>query len=299
MPAVSPRGARLAFTRYGSAGAQIWITYLDGSGLRQLSSGPSDTMPAWSAAGDQVLFARGARGRRDLYSQLADGSGLRRLTTNRLDDHSPDWARSGRIAFVRADHISTLTPGGSVRRLTSTALPRRLPGLVPDRQDARLRARQERLARPLHAQRRRPPQAAPDRHPRRRDRAGLLSRRLAHRLHPHPQGPQARLLHEGQGPAHHNAAGQSQPARAAPHVVELRLRVAELADHRPAAAGGGRRRHRLRSRRRALRRRRGRTRLLPPEAHLRPAAARGLHRGAAHRRHPVRARRVRELPVRL
>jgi len=131
-PAVSPRGLRLAFTRYGSTGSQIWITYLDGTGLRQLTSGRGDAMPAWSAAGDQVVFAGGARGRRDLYSIVADGSGLRRLTTSSADDHSPDWAKNGRIAFVRGKRVYSLNPGsGAARRLTGGRQPDASPAWSP------------------------------------------------------------------------------------------------------------------------------------------------------------------------
>jgi Tol biopolymer transport system component len=44
------------------------VAYLDGSGLRQLTSGPADTGPNWGPGGDTVVFTRGAAGRRDLYT---------------------------------------------------------------------------------------------------------------------------------------------------------------------------------------------------------------------------------------
>src|SRR4051795_3012743 len=42
-PSVSTAGERVAFTRYGGSGAQIWVEYLDGTMLRQLTTGPLDS----------------------------------------------------------------------------------------------------------------------------------------------------------------------------------------------------------------------------------------------------------------
>jgi len=122
-PAFSARGKRLLFTRYGSLGAQLWITYLDGTGMRALTRGPADGMAQWSPSGDAVVFARGRRGRRDVYVVLADGTGPRRLTFSPRDDHSPSWSAKNRIAFVRAtrkgSHVYVLpASGGRPRRLT-------------------------------------------------------------------------------------------------------------------------------------------------------------------------------------
>ncbi len=122
-PAFSSRGKRLLFTRYGSRGAQLWITYLDGTGMRALTRGPADGMAQWSPRGDAVVFARGRRGRRDVYAVLADGTGLLRLTFSRGDDHSPSWSATSRIAFVRStrkgSHVYVLpVNGGRPRRLT-------------------------------------------------------------------------------------------------------------------------------------------------------------------------------------
>ena len=123
-PDFSPQGRRLALTRHGALGSQIWVTYLDGTGLRQLTSGPGDGEPAWSPEGDAVLFARGPVGSRDLYTIVADGSGLRRLTRRATDDHSPDWSVGNRIAFVRrtsgGEHVYVMRPKGeTARRITS------------------------------------------------------------------------------------------------------------------------------------------------------------------------------------
>ena len=135
-PAFSPGGRRLAFTRYTSLGAQVFVTYLDGSGLFQLTSGPRDSMPTWSQQGDALAFTRGARGRRDLYSIVADGTGLKRLTRRGTDDHSPTWSPANRIAFVRRDRrgddiYSIGGRGGPVTRLTRSVEDEGFPSWSP------------------------------------------------------------------------------------------------------------------------------------------------------------------------
>jgi Tol biopolymer transport system component len=115
-PAFSPGGKRLAFTQYGPYGAQVWVSYLDGVGLRPLTTGPTDTMPEWSPDGTSVAFVRGARGARDIYTTLADGTAVRRLTYSGRDDETPAWSVNGRLAFVRqgatTDRIYTMTASG-------------------------------------------------------------------------------------------------------------------------------------------------------------------------------------------
>jgi Tol biopolymer transport system component len=135
-PAVSPGGRRIAFTRRGRLGAQIWSSYLDGSAMTQLTSGPQDFRPRWSPEGDAVVFARGAAGRRDLYRVRADGTGLRRLTFARADDRNPSWSVTGRIAFVRrygkAGHVYDIAAtGGRARRLTGGSDDDRWPAWSP------------------------------------------------------------------------------------------------------------------------------------------------------------------------
>jgi acid phosphatase type 7 len=123
-PAVSPGGRRIAFTRRGRLGRQIWTAYTDGSALVQLTVGPWDREPRWSPAGDAVVFARGAAGARDIYRVRSDGSGLRRLTRASGDDQSPAWSVRERIAFVRrprgggGDIYAMAASGGRPRRLT-------------------------------------------------------------------------------------------------------------------------------------------------------------------------------------
>jgi acid phosphatase type 7 len=123
-PAVSPGGRRIAFTRRGRLGAQIWTGYIDETALVQLTSGPKDFEPHWSPAGDAVVFARGPTGARDIYRVRADGAAPRRLTFSSTDDRSPAWSIRERIAFVRrgrgpnGDIYDIAASGGDLRRLT-------------------------------------------------------------------------------------------------------------------------------------------------------------------------------------
>ena len=138
-PAVSPGGRRIAFSRRGRLGAQIWTVYLEGAGLVRLTDGPRDYEPRWSPAGDAVVFARGRPGRRDIFTVRADGTGLRRLTFRSTDDRSPSWSLRQRIAFVRrgrdrhagGEIYDVAAAGGRARRLTHAGVDDRTPAWSP------------------------------------------------------------------------------------------------------------------------------------------------------------------------
>jgi acid phosphatase type 7 len=135
-PAVSPGGRRLAFTRRGRLGAQIWTAYTDGSALVQLTSGPKDFEPRWSPTGDAVVFARSPGEAGDIYRVYTDGTGLSRLTFASSDDRSPAWSVRGRIAFVRTrgadgDIYDIAASGGEARRLTRGRADDRSPAWSP------------------------------------------------------------------------------------------------------------------------------------------------------------------------
>jgi hypothetical protein len=132
----SPGGRRLAFTKYGPGGAQVWIGYVDGTNMRALTPGPSDTMPAWGPDATNLVFARGAGGIRDLYRIRADGSGVRRLTASARNDDSPTWSIRDEIAFVREspkgdDLYVVSADGGTARRLSRSKLDDSSPAWSP------------------------------------------------------------------------------------------------------------------------------------------------------------------------
>lgn len=128
-PAFSPNGRTIAFVR----GGDIYSVRPDGSGQRQLTSGPDiDSVPKIAPNGRYVLFERRstADGPSSLYTVGATGGGLRALTSG-ADDREAAFAPDGRtLVFVRStadgselnDDVYSIRPTGSgLARLTRTA----------------------------------------------------------------------------------------------------------------------------------------------------------------------------------
>lgn len=129
-PAFSPNGRTIAFVR----GGDIYSIRPDGSGQRQLSSGPEiDSVPKVSPNGKYVVFERRAiaGAPSSLYTVGATGGGLRALTSGG-NDREAAFAPDGKaIVFVRAtlagtevnDDVYSIKPTGSgLARLTRTGV---------------------------------------------------------------------------------------------------------------------------------------------------------------------------------
>lgn len=127
-PNFSPDGRTIAFAR----GGDIYSVRPDGSGQRQLSSGPEiDSLPKIAPNGKYVVFERRATegGAASLYTVGATGGGLRALTKGG-NDREAAFAPDGKaIAFVRStaaganlnDDVYLIKPTGSgLARLTQT-----------------------------------------------------------------------------------------------------------------------------------------------------------------------------------
>jgi len=127
-PAFSPNGRTIAFVR----GGDVYSVRPDGSGQRQLTSGPEiDSVPKVAPNGRYVVFERrGALGGPStLYTVGISGGGLHPLTDggdNREATFSPDGKA---IVFVRAtpdpkgsnDDLYSVRPNGTgLHRLTQT-----------------------------------------------------------------------------------------------------------------------------------------------------------------------------------
>lgn len=132
-PNFSPDGRTIAFAR----GGDIYSVRPDGSGQRQLSSGPEiDSLPKIAPNGKYVVFERRAAlgGPASLYAVGATGGGLRALVSSG-DNHDAAFSPDGKwIVFVRTsasinsangagnDDIAVVrSSGSSPRRLTPTA----------------------------------------------------------------------------------------------------------------------------------------------------------------------------------
>ena len=127
-PNFSPDGRTIAFAR----GGDIYSVRPDGSGQRQLTSGPElDSLPKIAPNGRYVVFERRATkdGAASLYTVGALGGGVRALTSGG-NDREAAFAPDGKaVVFVRAttaganvnDDLYSIKPTGSgLARLTRT-----------------------------------------------------------------------------------------------------------------------------------------------------------------------------------
>ena len=126
-PHVSKDGL-LVFQSTRAGGNKLFVSKLDGSGLRQLTQGPSqDVTPKWSFDGTKVAYAAtGADGNEEIWVVNADGSGARNVTNHPGGDSHPSWSPDGReIVFCsnrddgKHDDVYVIgADGKGLRRLT-------------------------------------------------------------------------------------------------------------------------------------------------------------------------------------
>jgi TolB protein len=86
---------KIAFVSSRGNNDEIDTMDADGSGLKQLTSGPGDFDPDWSPDGTQIVFVRRAA----IFVMEADGSNQRQLTQSAIGRY-PTWSPDGtKIAF--------------------------------------------------------------------------------------------------------------------------------------------------------------------------------------------------------
>lgn len=125
-PSSSPDGTRIVFVRRGD----IWAVRVDGSGLRQLTSGgEADSHPRVAPTGRYLVFERRLSGHRDhdLYTSDIQGNAVSSLAATAGEEREASFSPDGRqIAYVRKDEggkndIWSIRPsGGEARNLTRT-----------------------------------------------------------------------------------------------------------------------------------------------------------------------------------
>ena len=96
LPAFSPEGAHVVFTRLGSG---LFVVDVDGTGLRRLTSGGRDSHAAWSPDGTRIAFLRPFRTDWRVYVVPAGGGAARRLPLAPPAGR-PSWAPGGKHLFV-------------------------------------------------------------------------------------------------------------------------------------------------------------------------------------------------------
>jgi Tol biopolymer transport system component len=141
-PVWSPDGTRIAFVARGASDhgpftANIFVIGADGSGMEQLTTGPTQKgWPSWSPDGRNIVYNdagkdplddSGFSTTQEIYSVGADGAGGPiRITDNHVDDseavYSPDGSRiallhAGNVAIMDADgsHVHSVAEGFSPR----------------------------------------------------------------------------------------------------------------------------------------------------------------------------------------
>jgi TolB protein len=102
--AVSPDGTKVAMILSKSGHPNVWVTNLDGTGMKQLTSGIEDSSPCWSPDGQWICFATKTKDqeRRRLAKISASGGEVHILSTaGVLNPTEPDWSPDGKwIAFT-------------------------------------------------------------------------------------------------------------------------------------------------------------------------------------------------------
>jgi WD40 repeat protein len=95
-----------------SAEGDLWVVRADGTGRRQLTSGPADDgFVAWSPDGKRIVF------RRDGWIHTMKANG-RRIRNTHVEGTDPRWYPDGtKIVFWDQFGVSTIRPNGTGRRL--------------------------------------------------------------------------------------------------------------------------------------------------------------------------------------
>jgi len=106
--ALSPDGKRLAWSKFGGKGTNIWLLDLaSGASTRFTFGATKDSSPLWSPDGSSIIYTS----YNDLYQK--DASGLKEaeiLVKSNEDKHATSWSRDGRFLLYDADHRGWLLP---------------------------------------------------------------------------------------------------------------------------------------------------------------------------------------------
>lgn len=117
-PCVSYDGSRILFSmrRQGDPDRNIWEIGVDGSDLRQITSGGGNDFDPLYLPDDRILFTSSRDAEMDeynhspaehLYACDADGGSMHRVSFNQSDDFDPALLPNGRVMYTRWEHFGT------------------------------------------------------------------------------------------------------------------------------------------------------------------------------------------------
>ena len=100
-PAFSPDGRMVVWSSVHSGSHQLWLSNIDGSQPRQLTSHdpPGAAEPKWSPDGTQIAFNGYSRGGHRVGVISVDGGTPRRLTSGNFDEDVLGWSHDGRSVY--------------------------------------------------------------------------------------------------------------------------------------------------------------------------------------------------------
>lgn len=139
-PTWSPDSNQLAFESDRSGQWQVWLMNSDGSSLRQLTTGLSDSgNPTWSPDGSQLAFASNQTGNFDIYVLTVNRTDSPlNLTRTPANELNPAWSPQEDLLAFRSDQDERFqiyvvqADGSGLRRLLFTEANDDQPAWSPD-----------------------------------------------------------------------------------------------------------------------------------------------------------------------
>ncbi len=100
-PAFSPDGKRIAYVSDRSGSWQIWLSDIDGAGIRQLTDfkGSLVGTPRWSPDSQRLIFDGQFEDHSAIWLIDGDGGNLHRLNDNGVREYLPSWSRDGQWVY--------------------------------------------------------------------------------------------------------------------------------------------------------------------------------------------------------